>query len=253
MVFASSTVKMRGKMKIEWVITDNDLCNYKKFIKAHENKKIVLSRRKNLNPELIEEIDAQAFWRAFLMGILTSQQRSGEGSGADALLDSKESILHWDFCKKNKENLAQVSAPILKKYSIRYPNKKLDYLQSGAEYLDKEWPSLSLMLNSLRCQKTGKKEEREVVLQLQALKGIGPKQSRNIIQYLGLSRYEIPLDSRIMKRLKELGFPVPLSSSALGNEEYYCFVEDGLREVLSRINVLPCMFDACAFASFEKS
>lgn len=240
-------------MKIEWVISDHDLDNYRKFINTHTEKKIVLGRRKNLNPELIKEINVQDFWRAFLMGILTSQQRSGGGSGADALLDSEESILIWDFCKKNKSRLAQESAPILKKYKIRYPNKKPDYLQVGAEYLDKWWPELSLKINSLRSQKAGVREEREVAVKLQEFKGIGPKQSRNIIQFLGLSRYEIPLDSRIMRVLKELGFPVPLSSAALGDESYYRFVEDGLREILAKIDILPCMFDACAFASFEKS
>lgn len=240
-------------MKIEWVISEDDLNKYKKFIINHEDKKIVLDRRKNLRPDLIGEIKINDFWRAFLIGILTSQQRSGGDSKIDVLLKSSESILTWDFCRKHKKNLAQVSAPVLRKYSIRYPNKKPEYLQSGAEYLDKNWSVLSPILNGLRSQAVGVKEERKAALELQELKGIGPKQSRNIIQYLGLSRYEIPLDSRIMKRLKELGFPVPLSSTALGDEGYYRFVEDGLREILSRIGVLPCMFDAYAFASFDKS
>ena len=59
--------------------------------------------------------------------------------------------------------------------------------------------------------------------------------------------------SRIIKVLRELKFPVPLSSTALADEAYYCFVEDGIQEIMSRIGVFPCVFDACAFASFERN
>jgi len=45
------------------------------------------------------------------------------------------------------------------------------------------------------------KIEREACILLQELKGIGPKQSRNLRQALGLLRYEIPIDSRIVKWL----------------------------------------------------
>ncbi len=37
--------------------------------------------------------------------------------------------------------------------------------------------------------------------------GFGPKHSRNLLQGLGLSRFEIPIDSRITKWLNEFGFP----------------------------------------------
>jgi len=52
--------------------------------------------------------------------------------------------------------------------------------------------------------------------------------------------------------LNQLQFPIPLSPKALGDKSYYCFVEDGLQEVLRRIDEYPCVFDACAFASLEK-
>ena len=39
------------------------------------------------------------------------------------------------------------------------------------------------------------------------LKGFGPKQSRNLLQWLGPSRYEIPLDSRITKWLNDFWIP----------------------------------------------
>ena len=68
---------------------------------------------------------------------------------------------------------------------------------------------------------------------------------------MGLSKYEIPLDSRMVKVLKVLEFPVPLSATALADESYYCFIEDGIQQLMKAIGVHPCVFDACAFASFE--
>ena len=47
--------------------------------------------------------------------------------------------------------------------------------------------------------------------------GIGPKQARNLLQMLGLTRFEIPLDSRVMKWLSDFGMPLPLDSDLLSS------------------------------------
>ncbi len=57
----------------------------------------------------------------------------------------------------------------------------------------------------------------------------------------------------MIKVLRTPTFPVPLSATALADEAYYCFIEDGLQNVLAKISVLPCIFDACAFASGERN
>jgi len=44
---------------------------------------------------------------------------------------------------------------------------------------------------------------------------------------------------------------MPLSSMALGEEEYYCFVSDILREWCVQSAILPCVFDAAVFSSFD--
>ena len=238
-------------VKIKLDISTNTLNKYADFVNLHQNKRIVQDRQKNLTPAAIEEVSVDIFWRAFLVGILTSQQRSGAGSGVEDLLNTEVGLLSWDWCKCNPQKIVDILKT--KKYAIRFPESKATYLIAGANFIEENWPTLYEKLQGLRSDQVGVAEERAVARYLQSFKGIGPKQSRNILQYLGLSRYEIPLDSRIVKRLKELGFPVPLSSKALADEEYYCFVEDRLRDILSRIKVWPCIFDACAFGSFEKS
>lgn len=83
------------------------------------------------------------------------------------------------------------------------------------------------------------------------MSGFGPKQSRNLLQWLGLTRHEIPIDSRVMSWLNDNGFPLPMSSRLLLYNDYYEFVENGIHELCRLCNVFPCVFDAAVFASFD--
>src|SRR5207248_11545041 len=79
--------------------------------------------------------------------------------------------------------------------------------------------------------------------------GFGPKQARNFLQALGLTRYEIPIDSRVTRWLNELGFPFQLSAIALADVNYYEFVSAAVQKLSAKSDVYPCMLDAAIFAS----
>jgi hypothetical protein len=83
------------------------------------------------------------------------------------------------------------------------------------------------------------------------LRGFGPKQSRNLLQMLGVTRYEIPLDSRSTRWLNEFGFPLQLSAQALADRGYYHLVLDGMQALCARARVYPCVLDAAIFASYD--
>ena len=87
---------------------------------------------------------------------------------------------------------------------------------------------------------------------MDGLKGFGPKQSRNLWQTLGLTRFEIPIDSRITKWFNRFGFPLKLSANALSDPNYYDFVMDGIQEVCDASSVYPCVLDAAIFADFDQ-
>jgi thermostable 8-oxoguanine DNA glycosylase len=84
------------------------------------------------------------------------------------------------------------------------------------------------------------------------LKGFGPKQSRSLLQELGLTRYEIPIDVRITKWLNDFGFPVTLSGDASSDRNYYRFVSEGIRELCKACRIYPCLLDAAIFSSYDK-
>jgi len=62
----------------------------------------------------------------------------------------------------------------------------------------------------------------------------------------------VPIDSRIIKWLNDLPFPLRLSGPALADRHYYCFVVDGLQELCRTCEIMPCVLDAAIFVSFDK-
>jgi thermostable 8-oxoguanine DNA glycosylase len=115
-----------------------------------------------------------------------------------------------------------------------------------------EWNALLAHLETLRTYPTILKE-RAVIKYLLADKypGLGQKQSRNFIQWIGVSRYEVPLDSRVLKKMREFGASFVPSGTALTDEVVYLFVQDCLQHVSRALDIYPCMLDACIFASFD--
>ena len=83
--------------------------------------------------------------------------------------------------------------------------------------------------------------------------GLGPKQSRNVLQALGLTRYEIPLDSRVTRWLRDASFPVPVGATALSDRAYYCFVLDIVQQLCEATGVFPCELDGAVFAASDSA
>ena len=125
-------------------------------------------------------------------------------------------------------------------------------LQHNLRRLDEEpWAETVRHLDALRNAGTVESERVFANYIDERFQGFGPKQSRNLIQYLGLSRYEIPLDSRITKWLRRFGFPMELSPTALADRGYYEFVLEGFQELCRRSDIYPCVLDAAIFTSFD--
>ena len=83
----------------------------------------------------------------------------------------------------------------------------------------------------------------------ESLEGFGPKQSRNLWQWLGLTRYEIPLDTRVARWINA-NLSQKVDAKRLDRGDYYESVLDYVQAVCRRAKVLPCIFDAAAF-NFE--
>ncbi|MFD0986252.1 hypothetical protein [Methyloligella solikamskensis] len=113
---------------------------------------------------------------------------------------------------------------------------------------DGEWRRTLQQCNRLR-KPVSQAVEKEVAEYIQeTFHGFGPKQSRNLLQALGLTRYEIPIDSRVTDWLNEFGFPVRLTAAGLADGNYYDFISDGIQALCAASDVYPCVLDAAIFA-----
>jgi hypothetical protein len=240
-------------MHFSWSIGARDVKSYRSFIESYEDHEFVRERiARNINHDGVR-ISKAIFWRTFVGCLLTSQQQSGRHSRVADFLQTEHELLDVEYCL-NSRKLATQASDVISKQGIRFGPQIGGYLQEAAEFLiNKGWPQVRSELRSILTNTTVSKERRVAGFLQRTFGGLGPKQSRNLIQWIGLSRFELPLDSRVMRVLEDLGFPVPLSSAALSDEKYYCFVEDGIHILMQRVDRYPCVFDACAFASREQA
>jgi len=190
---------------------------------------------------------------------LTSQQRSGPSSPISKFLLTKPFAISLKECAQTPDIERFVQQKLTSFGGIRFGPTIAKRLSNNYEILNSgEWERLEHLADELERQRRLNPVPSHFDLERKAARymqdtfsGFGPKQSRNYWQSLGLTRYEFVLDSRVLKWLQNLGFPLPLSSMALGEEDYYCFISDLLRDWCVRVSVLPCLLDAAIFSSFD--
>jgi hypothetical protein len=195
----------------------------------------------------------EAFWKHLVLCLLTTQQRSTAGSQVDLFEKRVPFPLELEaYRAMGYEEVLQT----LK--SFRFGKPVTRYLQINHRRLfekDDCWPEIQASLELLQRQRNSdnapaqshKVLERKVARRLaDHLDGIGPKQSRNLLQWLGLTRYEIPLDSRVTGWLGDnLGWNISFDS--LNDNVGYEFWLDRLQSVCDGAGILPTVFDAAAF------
>jgi hypothetical protein len=130
--------------------------------------------------------------------------------------------------------------------------KNLEWLERGG------WSEVEQLFNRLGRQRDRQPQPADRTAEREAahsidhhLAGFGPKQSRNLWLWLGLTRYEIPLDSRVAKWVNEnLSFSIEVGE--LDDSSYYESSLDQLQTACAAAGILPCIFDAAAFNDENK-
>lgn len=198
------------------------------------------------------EFDRERFWFVLLGCLMTTQQRSTTGSPVDRFLDFKKFSLTLTLCGNDVERTVRETLTAFG--GIRMAPTIASRARLNHTWLEKSgWTEVQEWFQKLAAQRACPPQvshtarEREAAhFAAEHLDGIGPKQSRNLWQWLGLTRYEIPLDSRVVGWINnKLTFEV--DASKLSDDRYYEMVLDWLEEICGRAVVLPCVFDAAAF------
>ena len=246
-------------MRFQWVVEPEDGEAVRAFVQERANKTFVKSRVWRNVEGPVPKFSCEEFWKGLVMCLLTTQQRSGPNSAVTRFLCTTPFPLALASCgtrsaKGRFFRLLQSAGGIRRTETIaKQLTANLRSLEKGG------WSPIEEMACRLGEQRSRPARETDVALERQAgvhirkLQGIGPKQSRNLWQYLGLTRYEIPVDSRIADWLKKARFPLSVDAGSLSSSDYYDFVLDGVQMLCRASGVLPCVLDAAIFASYDKA
>jgi hypothetical protein len=237
-------------MKATWTLDTRTHSKWERLVQENRHKPIPKDRqRRNVDRKGIN-ISKERVWRTFVACQITTQQRSGANSPVAAFMKSDSRALSLSACSASRKLTGLLEAEF---ESFRFGSKNAENLTQILHYLsDGGWQVLMPHLKAIRRDPVAQKERLAVQhLSSGVYPGLGPKQSRNFLQALGLSRFEVPIDSRVLSVMRELGSNFVPSPKGLGDEVVYRFVQDGLQQISQSLGIYPCMLDACIFASIE--
>ena len=246
-------------MQATWTVDKISVNAWRKLVDEYRDEPIPKERRTlNVQRKGIV-LTKTVVWHRIIGCQVTTQQRSGRNTLVTKFLESASPLFDLKVVKKcaSLEELAQDE---LTAAGLRMTKKVPKRLQAIYDLLeDGEWSTLLSQLETIR-KRTTQNKERAVVNYLTGLQngskskrfpGLGQKQSRNFIQWLGLSRWEVPLDSRVLRVLRTQGANFVPKGNSLADATVYLFVQDLLQIIASRLGIFPCELDACMFASGE--
>ena len=237
-------------MKLTWEIENTDIEKAKAFYKKHKNNAFVQHRiERNILGKILP-FTRQTFWNEMILSLLTTQQRSGPNSPLTKFYLNGIEDIGYSICLKSKDVRSLVGKRV-RKASLRMYNHIADRVDSNLQWLENGgWKEIMDIFGSLPTDSfTVERRAAETIRR--NLKGFGPKQSRNLLQSMGYTKFETPIDSRITKWLNKFGFPVNISATALSDPNYYNFLSDGFQELCKESNIYPCLMDAAIFASYD--
>ena len=246
-------------MHIEWRVRNRDVRAVQSLINSSVHSTFVRGRVRRNVSGTCTAFSHESFWHVLLGCLLTTQQRSGPGSPVSRFMRSSSCALNLSDCSQ-----LGVGVTVRRELSafggIRRAPTIARQAEANYRWLTTEgWDLVADQYERLSRQRARRPRGVDVEAERAAatfiddhFQGFGPKQSRNLWQWLGLTRYEIPLDSRITKWLNQNVLDLKLSSVLLGDRSYYEFVMDGEEALCERAGVLPCVFDGAIFASFDR-
>jgi hypothetical protein len=239
-------------MKLTWQVDSQDIHRVRAFVEQYRaNAFVQLRLKRNVEGDK-PKVTRAIFWQAMVACLLTTQQRSGPKSAVTRFINTEPFPLSLSTCEQQSD-LEQFVKTVLTDFGgLRRTNIIARELAANIRHFEAEsWAETYQVVENLWLSDTISVERQAAHFIATYYKGFGPKQSRNLLQSLGLTRYEIPIDSRIIKWLNDFSFPLRVSASALSDPHYYEFVMDGIQRICAECDTYPCVLDAAIFASFD--
>lgn len=186
-------------MQIEWHISAKDRAYVRAIVAAQRDNPILLDRRKRNLSDNKDRVTRQRLWRAVVCMRLTTQARVGPKGKLAAFQDLKTFPLRYDDIICERRSLEAFILETLRTHGVgrHQPTIAKQLAENLCRLEQGGWQGLLDQCNRLT-QLRPREVEAEVADFIdETLQGFGPKQARNVLQAMGLTRYEIPIDSRI--------------------------------------------------------
>lgn len=224
----------------------------KSLFENYKDHPMVQYRRRHNLAKRKPPVAIDRFWYALVAALLTTQQRSGPSSPVARFICSKPFPLDYTLVREARSPKSLFERTLRNFDGIRRHTVIAGQLADNLERMwDGGWTTISAQLNRLASDASRQDEIEAANFLADTFNGIGPKQARNLLQGLGLTQYEIPIDSRIAKWLNQHGFPFPISAAAMSDRSYYALVMEGVSQLCSASNISPCLLDAAIFVSYD--
>jgi thermostable 8-oxoguanine DNA glycosylase len=239
-------------MEIIWRLDESDITRLQEFVTAHAGNDYVRARiqRNVLAPPAAVDIDT--LWREVVYCLLTSQQRSGPGSPVRRFMRLQPFPVAYEVIGAMDDPEAACRRILQEFGGIRFTNRIPQWMAQNHMALESGlWPRTEAILQEVIGEATPAAERKAAEFIQQHYAGLGPKQACNLLQGLGVSKYEIPIDSRISRWLNHFGFPVRIAAAPLADSDYYNLISDGIQAMCRQSNTIPCVLDAAIFSSYD--
>lgn len=238
-------------MEFIWMIEDNDIVKLTSFFDKYKNNSFVKYRKgKNIDKKRAP-IDKNIFWRWMISCLSTTQQRSGPYSKVTKFITSEPFPLEYSVCSNNA-NLEILVQQTISNYGLRRGKQIGKEVVTNKYWLEKNgWTKILIKLKELENNPIKQIERECAEFMIDSLNGFGPKQARNLLQSLGLTIYEIPIDRRIIRWLNDFGYPIKLSSQGLSDRNFYNFILDSIQKLCDKSGIYPTLLDAAIFSSYD--
>lgn len=248
-------MKSRTKsVQFSWTIADHDVKVVQRLLEAQGDTEFVRKRRTRNVAMPPPDFSRSEFWLVLMGCLLTTQQRSTKGSPVNLFVESEIFPLSLEVCEKQVSVKKFVLTTITDFKGIHRQITIANQAADNWRQLNRvQWGAVQEWFERLRGQRAREPRKSDQSLEREAARwadstfaGLGPKQSRNLWQWLGLTRYEIPLDSRVTAWINR-ALSVKVNPKRLGQLVYYESVLDYVEAICDKANVLPCQLDAAAF------
>ena len=239
-------------MQLKWEVNADDVAKVHTFLARMKDNPFVTNRIRNNVTGPRPMFSKDRVWHEMVACLLTTQQRSGPNSAISRLIGTDPFPLSYSISSVSVDLETLVRDTVANAGGIRRKNRIADEVKENLRRFENGlWGKLEAVWSQLAASDDRALERTTARMIDHGLKGFGPKQSRNLLQVLGLTKYETPIDSRIVKWLGKFDFPLRVPASALMHAEVYELVMDGIQELCRKCDVYPCVLDAAIFASFD--